>query len=178
MEHKNTDKRKRVYLIGYDGSRKGVSYAQYVWEEANGRSVPDGFQVDHINEDKTDDRLENLQLLTPEENSRKYVRHAIDEGKIVKYVDMVCPICGKVFQFERRNLSVRPNPCCSRKCGYKKGVRTRHTKDKRSRFTNNITAPYEYKHKCEYCGGDIKNYTTGKKYCSKECRLKSKKKNT
>lgn len=173
VEHKNTDKRKRVYLIGYDGSRKGIAYAQYVWEEANGRNIPDGFQIDHINEDKTDDRLENLQLLSPAENSRKYVRHAINIGKIVKYVDVVCPVCGKTFQFERRNLSTHPNPCCSRKCGYKKGEWTKHA--------NGISTPYEYKHeykhKCKYCGGDIKNYTTGKKYCSKECRLKSKKKN-
>lgn len=167
IKHKNTDNRKRVYLIGYDNSRKGISYAQYVWEEANGCHIPHGFQVDHINEDKTDDRLENLQLILPVENSRKYIRHAINTGKIVKYIDMICPICGRVFQFERRNLSTHPNLCCSKRCGYKKG--------KQSRYGNNISEPYRYKHKCKYCGKGIKNYTTGKKYYSKECRLKSKK---
>ena len=28
----------------------------------------------------------------------------------------------------------------------------------------------ENKHHCKYCGKEIDNYTTGKKYCSKECR--------
>lgn len=166
VEHKNTDKRKRVYLIGYNGERKGISYAQYIWEEANNCPVPNGFQVDHINEDKTDDRIENLQLLSPIENTRKNVENRISNGEIVKYVELICPICGKTFQFERRNLSTHPNPCCSRKCGYKKAQQT-----------NNITKPHKYKHTCKYCGKGIENYTTGKKYCSKECRLKDKKKN-
>lgn len=131
VEHKNTDKRKRVYLISYDGKRKGISYAQYLWEEANNCFVPEGFQVDHINEDKTDDRLENLQLLSQKENTLKNVDYRIKSGKIVKWVDLICPICGKSFKFPRRNLSTHPNPCCSRKCGYKKGIITKKkNKDK------------------------------------------------
>ena len=35
---------------------------------------------------------------------------------------MTCPICGKKFQFLKRNLSTHPNPCCSRKCG---GIKSR-----------------------------------------------------
>lgn len=38
-----------------------------VWETFKG-PVPKGMQVNHINEDKTDNRLENLNLLTPQEN--------------------------------------------------------------------------------------------------------------
>ena len=37
-------------------------------------------------------------------------------------VEMTCPICGKKFQFLKRNLSTHPNPCCSRKCG---GIKSR-----------------------------------------------------
>lgn len=41
-----------------------------VWIAAHG-IIPDGYVVDHINNDKSDNRLCNLQLLTPEENSYK-----------------------------------------------------------------------------------------------------------
>lgn len=34
--------------------------------------IPEGFVVDHINNIKSDNRLENLQLLTPLENTLKY----------------------------------------------------------------------------------------------------------
>lgn len=38
-----------------------------VWEAFNG-PIPDGMQVNHINEDKMDNRVENLNLMTPIEN--------------------------------------------------------------------------------------------------------------
>lgn len=34
--------------------------------------IPEGFVVDHINDKKDDNRLENLQLLTPKDNTIKY----------------------------------------------------------------------------------------------------------
>ena len=33
--------------------------------------IPEGYVVDHINHDRADNRIVNLQLLTPKENSRK-----------------------------------------------------------------------------------------------------------
>ena len=38
-----------------------------VYSAFNG-PIPEGMQVNHINEDKTDNRLENLNLMTPKEN--------------------------------------------------------------------------------------------------------------
>ena len=38
-----------------------------VWEAFNG-PIPKGFQINHLNEDKTDNRLCNLALVTPSEN--------------------------------------------------------------------------------------------------------------
>lgn len=46
---------------------KFFSVHRLVWEAFNG-AIPEGMQVNHINEDKTDNRLENLNLMTPKEN--------------------------------------------------------------------------------------------------------------
>ena len=42
-----------------------------VWEAFNGE-IPEGMTIDHINNDKQDNRLENLQLMTLGDNVRKY----------------------------------------------------------------------------------------------------------
>lgn len=51
-----------------NGTRKTCSVSLLVWTAFNGPIQP-GMQVNHINEVKTDNRLENLNLMTPKENS-------------------------------------------------------------------------------------------------------------
>ena len=105
------DGRKQVTICFPHRKQKCMSYARYLWISNYGE-IPDGYEVDHINNDRTDDRLENYQLLTGSENRRK-------ENKLIgrAVVECTCPVCGKQFSYEKRNLSTRPNPCCSRKCG-------------------------------------------------------------
>jgi hypothetical protein len=47
-----------------------VHRAVYAWYHGNG-SITDGMVVDHKNNNKQDNRIENLQLLTPKQNIRK-----------------------------------------------------------------------------------------------------------
>ena len=49
---------------------KTVLSHRFVWECYNG-IIPDGLVIDHINDDKIDNRLSNLQLLTTKENNIK-----------------------------------------------------------------------------------------------------------
>lgn len=50
------------------GKRKHFKVHRLVWEAFNG-PIPEGYECNHINEDKTDNRLENLNLMTPKENT-------------------------------------------------------------------------------------------------------------
>ena len=74
--------------------------------------------VDHIDNDKTNDDLSNLQILTPLENHHK--EHL---GKKV-FIDFICPVCNKEFNLEKRQ-SHRNNPTCCRACGRIKANITR-----------------------------------------------------
>ena len=66
----------------YDKANKKqttIPYHRLKWAWFYG-FVPKGKVVDHINEDKLDNRLENLQLLTTRENLAKSKRFKFDRG--------------------------------------------------------------------------------------------------
>ena len=46
---------------------KPVYEHRLIWESANG-PIPKGMQIDHINRIRDDNRLENLRLVTPQQN--------------------------------------------------------------------------------------------------------------
>lgn len=59
-----------VFSLHFNGVRKQIRAHRAVWIAAHGL-IPDGYVVDHINNDKSDNRICNLQLLTPKDNSHK-----------------------------------------------------------------------------------------------------------
>ena len=62
----------RRYVITVDGGkRKQMLYSRWLMQEHLGRELLPDEHVDHIDEDKTNDRLDNLQILSPAANSRK-----------------------------------------------------------------------------------------------------------
>ncbi|HBC8488047.1 TPA: HNH endonuclease [Escherichia coli] len=63
---------KRGYiLIGYKG--KLYRRSRLVWELHKG-PIPEGHQIDHINHCTWDDRIENLRLVLPSDNSKNLSR--------------------------------------------------------------------------------------------------------
>lgn len=114
----NNENRKVVCMIKSDGKRTTISYAKYLYTSHYNCEIDSDCQIDHINGDKTDDRIENLQVISK--------RYNIQKDHMPKtYVLLTCPICGTEFLFEARNLSSKPNPCCSRSCGGKKSYITK-----------------------------------------------------
>lgn len=109
----NKEPRRVATLKHSDGYLTSMSYAKYLYTSYYNIDIEKGFEVDHINNDKMDDRIENLQLLSRENNIRKSHSKRI-------MVERTCPVCGKVFMYRKRDLCSHPNPCCSRICGGKK----------------------------------------------------------
>jgi hypothetical protein len=102
---------RRVATLKYEnGELHSMSYAKYLYTSYYSCDVADGDEVDHINGNRMDDRIENLQVISRKLNKNK--------SKIRKTMIVTeCPVCHKKFLFELRNLSAHTNPCCSRKCG-------------------------------------------------------------
>ena len=59
----------RVWLSNNEGKIKMYLIHRVVYEAVSGEEIPDGMQVNHINEDKTDNRFSNLNLMTPKDNT-------------------------------------------------------------------------------------------------------------
>lgn len=96
--------------------RHTVSYARYLMSTHLGRFLDKDEHVDHIDNDKSNDVITNLQILSQLENNRKQAR--LRGKKMVKYQ---CPVCQKVFSI-RKGLSHlvstnKKSVSCSRSCG-------------------------------------------------------------
>lgn len=102
--------RRLVVLKKQDGSTTTISYARYLYTSYYETDIAYGDEIDHINGDRLDDRIENLQIISGRYNKQKDHRRK-------EMVEVICPVCKKAFLFEKRNLSTHPNPCCSRRCG-------------------------------------------------------------
>ena len=59
-------------VVKQAGKRVNVRIHKIIWKAFNG-AVPCGNEIDHINGDKADNRIINLQLLNHRENTRKSV---------------------------------------------------------------------------------------------------------
>ena len=113
------DGRKHVVIIHDDGRRQTKSYPRLLMEQYLGRELTKEETVDHINNDFTDDRIENLQLLSLVENASKAMI-----GRESKTYSFNCPCCGKESVkrlsdvLHNRNKG-KSGPFCSRQCAGK-----------------------------------------------------------
>ncbi len=100
------------------GKRKTISYARYKMAVFLGRRLTSDETVDHKDENKINDKLSNLQILTRAENIKKNV---IATGRKTKLVKLKCFVCDKEFYRPPRNvnhkLSKGKRITCSRRCG-------------------------------------------------------------
>jgi len=105
----NPEGRRTVILFNTCQDRSSVSYARYLMATHLKRYLDQHEHVDHIDNDKTNDVIENLQILTQAENSLK-------SAKGETLFSFMCPVCAKVFTLTARQ-SHKINPTCSKRCG-------------------------------------------------------------
>ena len=90
----------RYYAILYprDGigqnKRLTMSYARYLMCVKEQRIIREDETVDHIDENRTNDSLDNLQILTIQQNQEKYATNRVTKKMVV----LKCPICESIFE--------------------------------------------------------------------------------
>ncbi len=114
------DGRQHVVLI--DGERRRtVSYPKWLMEQHLGRELdPDTETVDHIDDDFTNNSLDNLRILT-----RK--KHASEDSIRVVHPSFTCPWCDTIFtrapnQVDHHAKQGKAGPFCTRSCAGKYGA--------------------------------------------------------
>ena len=132
------DKTKRGYLqvqLCKDGKKKWFSVHRLVYEAFNG-TIPDGMQVNHINEIKTDNSLWNLNLMTPKENTNWGIGHERSADKHSQAVlqltypglELICE-WSSTHEAERNGFyHSSVSACCLGKLKSHKGVTFRYKK--------------------------------------------------
>jgi len=69
-------KNQNGYLIYRLKNGKCIPASRYIWQEHNGK-IPDGYEVDHIDNNVNNNDIANFQLLTKDENLRKRVYDSV-----------------------------------------------------------------------------------------------------
>lgn len=93
-----------------------------------GRILEAHEQVDHVNGDKSDDRIENLEIVTEAENKARYLA-TLSKAMVT----LICPQCNIEFTRERRQTHLvkgGDRTFCSRICVRNSQKKSEYSKDR------------------------------------------------
>jgi hypothetical protein len=139
--YKNDRGRLFVRVEKKDGTYKTISYPKFLMEEWYGKELDaDEHTVDHINGDKTDDRIENYRLI-----DRK--THSTMDTRRVKLIELTCDLCEKKFLRSPRLLRIKAKlrqrgHFCSRRCAGMYGRRLALNKIKKMKLVRPVKSEY------------------------------------
>lgn len=119
---KNREGRNVIDLYKNDKERKTISYARYLLSVKLGHEIPSGYEVDHIDNDKTNDDMNNLQAISSQENKLKQQWNYV--LNIQNVFGCSCANCGINFLITERDLNAKlaqnvELAFCSKSCSAK-----------------------------------------------------------
>ena len=109
----NQDGRSRIFLKWPDGKSTTISYAKFLMEKKLNRYLSYNEEVHHIDENPTNDSIENLEVLKRSEHKKRHIK-----GRAM--ITTKCSCCSKEIKRELRYIRKgQINIFCSKKCSGK-----------------------------------------------------------
>jgi hypothetical protein len=112
-QYKNGHWRRQV-VLKYAHRSTSMSYARWLMQEALGRELLSDEHVDHVDDDRLNDDLTNLQVLTPGDNIRK--SHPRKD-----WITFICPVCRQpatkqASKVRHNRKQGKAGPFCDKRC--------------------------------------------------------------
>lgn len=175
----------------YDGKARTVRLHVYVWEKYNGK-IPDGYHVHHKDHDRSNNEIDNLELIEKHEHLRmhgfeqsEWARQNMLKNAMPAAKEWHHSEAGRAWHSEhgkrvaekqRDNLITLTCQVCG------KEYQTIASQAKRSKYCSNRCKSQARRDKkvdntmrvCPICGKEFSaNKYSPAKYCSEECRFKA-----
>jgi len=122
--HRTEKNKGRKFVVVKDGQKtRAMFYSRWIMTKRVGRWLDPSEEVDHIDEDRTNDSEDNLQILNRQQNAAKMMAQRVKEHPAPRY-HFVCPVCNKYSSIEMGRLHYRqkrksPGPFCGKSCAVK-----------------------------------------------------------
>lgn len=179
---------KVYYLCGNYFQRKGERLHRTVWEKTNGRKIPNGYHVHHIDGDRSNNAPENLALVRGSEHISLHGKGRKATEKQLKHLERIRPLTvewhrsaeGREWhrqQSKQQWQKREPETYTCTHCGEEFQSLNRYGGHENRFCSNNCKSAYrraqgydDVIRACERCGKErIVNKYSKSRFCSRWC---------